>query len=141
MYRTDDGGDSWLLIEDGLPESVLSDERRCSFGFAIDVDTRTDSAFIVPLEGDSYRFPHGGRLAVYRTQDRGESWQSFDDGLPSDCYANVLRGAMATDGADPCGVYFGTTGGSVFGSANRGEAWQTLVSDLPKVLAVEAFAS
>lgn len=139
VYRTDDGGDSWLLVEDGLPESVLSDEHHCSFGFAIDVDTRSDSVFIVPLEGDSFRFPHGGRLAVYRTQDRGASWQSFDAGLPSDCYTNVLRGAMATDGADPGGLYFGTTGGSVFGSANGGENWQTLVSDLPKVLAVEAF--
>ncbi len=141
VYRTDDGGDSWLLIENGLPESVLGDEHRCSFGFAIDLDPRTQSAFIVPLEGDSFRFPHGGRLAVYRTQDRGERWQVLDEGLPRDCYANVLRGAMSTDGADPCGVYFGTTGGSVFGSADRGESWQRLVADLPKVLTVEAFES
>ena len=110
-------------------------------GFAVDLDTRTNSVFIVPLEGDSFRFPHAGRLAVYRSQDRGASWQSFDEGLPRDCYANVLRGAMATDGADPCGVYFGTTGGSVFGSADLGETWQSLISDLPKVLAVEAFES
>lgn len=141
VYRTDDGGDSWSLIENGLPQSELSDEHRCSFGFAIGMDPRTHSAFIVPMAGDSFRFPHGGRMAVYRTQDRGESWQGFDEGLPSDCYANVLRGAMATDGSDPCGVYFGTTSGSVFGSADRAESWQTLVSDLPKVLAVEAFTS
>jgi hypothetical protein len=139
VYRTDDGGESWILTENGLPMSELSDEHRCSFGFAIDLDPRTRSAFIVPLEGDSYRFPHAGRLAVYRTQDAGGSWQSFDAGLPSDCYANVLRGAMSTDGADPCGVYFGTTGGSVFGSSKLGERWQTLTTDLPKVLCVEAF--
>ena len=139
VYRSDDGGDSWVLIEHGLPESVLSDEHRCSFGFAIDLDTRSNSVFIVPLEGDSFRFPHAGRLAVYRTQDRGASWQSFDRGLPHTSYTNVLRGAMATDGADPCGVYFGTTGGAVFASADRGESWQALAADLPKVLAVEAF--
>jgi len=141
VYRTDDGGDSWELIENGLPQSELSDGRRCSFGFPIDVDTRTDSAFIVPMAGDSFRFPHEGRLAVYRTEDHGNSWQGFAEGLPTDCYANVLRGAMATDGGDPCGVYFGTTAGSVFGSADRAETWQSLASNLPKVLAVEAFPS
>jgi hypothetical protein len=141
VYRSDDGGDSWVVIENGLPESDLGDDHRCSFGFVMEMDSRTDSAFIIPLEGDSFRFPHAGRLAVYRTQDRGESWQSFDRGLPRDCYANVLRGAMAVDGADPCGVYFGTTGGSVFASADRGESWQSIASDLPKILAVEAFAS
>ena len=141
VNRSDDGGDSWLLIETGLPESELSDEHRCSFGFAIDMDTRSNSVFIVPLEGDSFRFPHGGRLAVYRTQDRGASWQSFDAGLPGDCYTNVLRGALATDGADPGGVYFGTTGGSVFASNDIGESWKAIVTDLPKVLAVEAFES
>jgi hypothetical protein len=37
------------------------------------------------------------------------------EGLPqSDCYVNVLRDAMAVDALDPCGVYFGTTGGQVY---------------------------
>lgn len=139
VYRTDNGGGTWQPIESGLPESVLGDEHRCTFGFAIDVDKRTDSVFVVPIENDSCRFPHDGRLAVYRTQDRGASWRAFDAGLPADCYTNVLRGAMSTDDADPCGVYFGTTGGSLFGSADRGETWKPLVTDLPKVLSVEAF--
>ena len=44
------------------------------------------------------------------------------------------------DTHDPCGVYFGTTGGSVYGSADRGESWSRLTGDLPKILCVEAFA-
>ncbi len=56
-----------------------------------------------------------------------------------ECFANVLRGALALDRHDPCGVYFGTTGGSVFGSADRGESWNRLAVDLPTVLAVEAY--
>ena len=76
---------------------------------------------------------------VYRSRDGGSSWQGFTEGLPDDCYANVLRGALAVDGRDPCGVYFGTTSGSVYGSRDRGESWSRLAVDLPKVLSVAAF--
>lgn len=139
VYRTLDGGDSWECIENGLPVSVLGDEHRCSFGFPVGFDPGTDSVFVIPLEGDSFRFPHGGELAVYRSRDRGASWQPFRSGLPGDFFASVLRGAMALDRSDPCGVYFGTTNGSVFGSRDGGESWECLVSGLPKVLSLEAF--
>jgi photosystem II stability/assembly factor-like uncharacterized protein len=139
VYRTSDGGDSWQLIEQGLPMGRLSDEHECSFGFAVGFDPRSGAAFLVPMEGDSFRYPRDGRLAVYRSEDRGESWQAFDEGLPRDCYANVLRGAMAVDGGDPCGVFFGTTSGGVYGSENGGESWLRLASELPRVLCVEAF--
>jgi hypothetical protein len=44
---------------------------------------------------------------------------ALTDGLPqSDCYVNVLCDAMAVDDLDPCGVYFGTTGGQVYASAD-----------------------
>jgi hypothetical protein len=78
-------------------------------------------------------------LRVHRSQDGGRSWQTFGEGLPDNCYVNVLRGALAVDGNDPCGVYFGTTGGNVYGSFDRGETWSRLASELPKVLCVEAF--
>lgn len=140
VYKTTSGGDSWERIENGLPASELASGVACTFGFASGFDPRTRSVFVVPMEGDSFRFPHGGRLTVYRSQDGGESWQAKTDGLPSSCYANVLRGALAVDAHDPCGVYFGTTGGSVFASRDRGESWSAIATDLPKVLAVEAFA-
>ena len=60
-------------------------------------------------------------------------------GLPQkDCYVNVLRDAMSVDAMEECGVYFGTTGGQVYGSADGGESWRAIVRDLPAVLSVEA---
>lgn len=139
VYKTTDGGDSWQRIEKGLKMSTLSNEHECSFGFASGMDPRSASAFVVPIEGDSFRFPHGGELTVARTLDGGKSWHPLRRGLPDGCYANVLRGAMALDGHDPCGVYFGTTAGSVYGSADRGESWNELSGNLPKILCVEAY--
>ncbi len=55
----------------------------------------------------------------------------------SNCYVNVLRDAMAVDSLDECGVYFGTTGGQVYASANGGDTWDAIVRDLPPVLSVE----
>ena len=50
---------------------------------------------------------------------------------------NVLRDAMAVDSLDSCGVYFGTTGGQVYASADGGDSWAPIVRDLPAVLSVE----
>jgi hypothetical protein len=44
---------------------------------------------------------------------------------------------MAVDSLDPCGVYFGTTGGQVYASANGGNLWHPIVRDLPAVYSVE----
>ena len=45
---------------------------------------------------------------------------------------------MAVDTLDPCGIYFGTTGGQVYHSADGGDSWAPIVRDLPAVLSVEA---
>jgi len=47
---------------------------------------------------------------------------------------------MSVDTLDPCGIYFGTTGGAVYGSADGGESWTPIVRDLPGVLSVEVQA-
>jgi hypothetical protein len=39
---------------------------------------------------------------------------------------------------DPCGIYFGTTGGQVYASSDAGDHWRPIVRDLPAVLSVEA---
>jgi hypothetical protein len=138
VHRSDDGGDSWRVIEDGLPVAELSDGHRCSFGFAMAMDRRSGSVFVVPLEGDNFRFPRAGQLAVYRSDD-GARWQAHKSGLPDKCYAGVLRGAMAAD--QNGGLYFGTTSGSVYASGDLGESWREVASGLPRIQSVEAFAT
>src|SRR5207249_4206865 len=79
-----------------------------------------------------------GKLRVYRSRTGGHEWEALTKGLPQrDCYVNVLRDAMAVDSLDSCGVYFGTTGGQVYASADAGDSWAPIVRDLPAVLSVE----
>ena len=47
------------------------------------------------------------------------------------------RDATAVDLFDPCGVYFGTTGGQVYASADAGDNWAPIVRDLPPVVSIE----
>ena len=75
---------------------------------------------------------------MYRSRSGGNEWEPLSKGLPQEnCYVNILRDAMSVDALDPCGVYFGTTGGQVYGSANAGDSWNAIVRDLPPVLSVE----
>jgi photosystem II stability/assembly factor-like uncharacterized protein len=138
VHRSDDGGDTWKVIENGLPVTDLSDGHRCSFGFPSAMDRRSGNVFVVPLDGDNFRFPRGGQLAVYRTKD-GTQWEAKTRGLPANCFTAVLRGSMAADQLDPGGVYFGTASGTVYGSADCGESWREVVTGLPRILSVEAY--
>ena len=89
-------------------------------------------------QSDGEHFPPDGKLRVYRSRTGGNEWQELSNGLPqSDCYVNVLRDAMSVDSLNPCGIYFGTTGGQVYASADNGDNWSAIVRDLPAVLSVE----
>jgi hypothetical protein len=94
--------------------------------------------YVVPLKSDSERYPPEGKLRVYRSRSGGEDWQPLTRGLPQKhCYVNVLRDAMAVDSIDPCGVYFGTTGGQVYASPDGGDSWHAIAKNFPAVLSVE----
>jgi photosystem II stability/assembly factor-like uncharacterized protein len=94
--------------------------------------------YVVPILSDSEHYPPEGKLRVYRSRQGGNEWEPLTKGLPqSHCYVDVLRDAMAVDSLDSCGVYFGTTGGQVYVSADSGDNWKAIVSDLPAVLSVE----
>ena len=98
-----------------------------------------DTVYLVPIAGESEHFPPGGQLRVYRSRTGGGEWEPLVKGLPQrDCYVNVLRDAMAVDSLEPCGIYFGTSGGQVYASADEGDSWTAIARDLPAVLSVEA---
>jgi hypothetical protein len=44
---------------------------------------------------------------------------------------------MGSDARDPVGVYFGTTSGEVWATADEGESWSAIAHHLPHVYAVE----
>ncbi len=131
VMRSDDAGDSWREVSGNLPTD---------FGFPIDVHAHEpDTIYVVPIKSDSEHYPLDGKLRVYRSRTGGNEWEALTKGLPQrDCYVNVLRDAMAVDSLDSCGVYFGTTGGQVYMSANAGDSWVPIVRDLPAVLSLEA---
>src|SRR6185436_8637930 len=94
--------------------------------------------YVVPIKSDSEHYPPEAKLRVYRSRTGGHEWEALTTGLPqSHCYVNVLRSAMAVDSLDECGVYFGTSGGQVYASADSGDSWTPIVRDLPPVLSVE----
>jgi photosystem II stability/assembly factor-like uncharacterized protein len=130
VLRTDNAGDQWTEISGNLPSD---------FGFPIDIHAHEpDTVYVVPIKSDSEHYPPEGKLRVYRSRTGGNDWEPLTNGLPqSDCYVNILRDAMCVDQLDPCGVYFGTTGGQVYCSPDGGDRWQAIASNLPSVLSVE----
>ncbi|NGM19361.1 exo-alpha-sialidase [Roseomonas stagni] len=131
MYRSTDAGRSWTSIEAGLPSS---------FGFPAAAHPRDpDTVFLLPLNGDTAgRYMPDASAAVWRSRDRGESWQALRNGLPQgNAFFGVLRQAMAVDRLDPAGVYFGTGSGEVYASADEGETWRCIARHLPTITSVE----
>ena len=130
VMRSDDAGDTWHEVSGNLPTD---------FGFVIDVHAHeTDTIYVVPIKSDQEHYPLDGKLRVYRSRSGGNEWEELSRGLPEkNCYVNVLRDAMAVDSLDSCGVYFGTTGGQVYVSADSGDSWMPIVRDLPPVVSIE----
>jgi photosystem II stability/assembly factor-like uncharacterized protein len=130
VCRSDDGGRNWRRVSGNLPSD---------FGFPIAVHAHEpETVYVVPILSDSEHYPPEGKLRVYRSRTGGEEWEPLTRGLPqSDCYVNILRDAMAVDSLDRCGIYFGTTGGQVYASADDGDSWSPIAEHLPAVLSVE----
>ena len=130
VMRSDNAGDEWHEISGNLPSD---------FGFPIAVHAHEpETVYVVPIKSDSHHYPPEGKLRVYRSRGGGHEWEALTQGLPQEnCYVNILRDAMAVDTLPSCGIYFGTTGGQVYASADAGDHWTAIVRDLPPVLSVE----
>jgi photosystem II stability/assembly factor-like uncharacterized protein len=131
LYRSDDWGDSWQDVANGVPSD---------FGFAMEMHPHDpDTVYIVPLDSDEFRVVPEAKLRVFRTRDAGASWEPLSAGLPQqDAYEVVLRDALAADTHDPAGIYFGTRGGKLWGSADAGESWREIADALPPIVCVKA---
>jgi hypothetical protein len=132
VYRSDDAGESWISIAEGLPSD---------FGFPLVTDPDDpDSAYVIPLVADMDRVTPEGKLRVYETRDAGATWIERGDGLPQeDAYLTILRQAFCREGSGPSmGLYFGATSGDVFGSRDAGKTWFTAATKLPPVHSVRA---
>src|SRR5437868_5791842 len=130
VLRTDNAGKVWTEVSGNLPTD---------FGFPIEVHAHEpETIYVVPITSDSLHYPPEGKLRVYRSRSGGNEWEALTKGLPQrDCYVNVLRDATSVDSLDPCGIYFGTSGGQVYVSADAGDSWSAIVHDLPAVVSVE----
>jgi photosystem II stability/assembly factor-like uncharacterized protein len=130
VYRSEDAGDSWVDISEGLPSR---------FGFPLAVLPHDgDTIFVIPEESDQARMTPGGSFRIFRSRNRGASWQPLTNGLPqAHAYTNVMRMGMAVDTLDPAGVYVGTQGGQVLASRDGGDRWETIFSWLPPVYSLE----
>ena len=130
VMRSDDAGGLWHEVSGNLPSD---------FGFPIGVHAHEpETIYVIPITSDSLHYPPEGKLRVYRSRTGGNDWEALTNGLPQqDCYVNVFRNAFSIDTLDSCGIYFGTTGGQVYASADSGDHWKSIVRDLPAVLSVE----
>ena len=135
VYRLDRPGDTWIRIGRNMPAEVGD------IGFPLVVHPRdADRAWIFPMDGSDVwpRTSPGGRPAVYGTRDAGASWERLDRGLPADqAWWTVKRQAMTADACDPIGLYFGTTSGELWMSADEGASWRCIARHLPEIFAVE----
>ena len=130
MHRSDDGGQSWTEITEGLPTD---------FGFAAGTHPHDrDTFYVVPLDPGHTRCMPDGQAAVWRTGDAGSTWTRLGSGLPQeDAHLGVLREGMAIDTHDDPGVYFGTSTGQLFASTDAGDSWSEIAGYLPTISSVE----
>jgi len=130
-FRSDDGGDSWTEITEGLPSD---------FGMVMAAHpSNPDVAYVLPLVGGEFRCPPEAKLRVYRTSDAGKTWEPMTRGLPQqEAYMGIYREGMAVDTMDRAGVYFGTNTGQLYASKDDGDTWQCVKDNLPPISSVSA---
>ena len=137
FFRTDDGGEHWTDLSDGLPSR---------FGMPMAIHSQdANTVYVVPEDkgtienvGGARRYVPDAKMRVYRSRNGGEEWEALTDGLPQkNAYIHVMREGMAVDDLDPCGIYIGTSTGQIFYSRDEGESWEVMIEYLPPINSIE----
>lgn len=128
VYRSEDRGDSWIEITEGLPSEF-------GFPFAINAND-PETIYVIPHVGSENRVVPDRRMAVWRSQDGGSGWETLTSGLPDEAYLTILREGLAVDDLESCGIYAGTQTGQIFFSPDDGENWEVLADYLPPIYSV-----
>ena len=135
VYRLDRPAKTWVRIGKGIAKSAGD------IGFPMVVHPRdADSAWIMPMDGSTVwpRVSPGGKPAVYRTKNAGDTWHRLASGFPEkQAWWTVKRQAMCADQGDPVGLYFGTTSGELWMSRDEGRKWSCIARHLPEIYSVE----
>jgi hypothetical protein len=98
-----------------------------------------DTIYVIPEESDECRLVPGGALCLYRSKNRGDTWEVLTDGLPQvHAFQNVLWTSMTNDACDSPGVYVGTQGRHILASRDAGDHWTLLFNWLPPVYSLQA---
>ncbi len=109
---TQDGGESWRDITDGLPNRVIKS-----------IVTDPTNPAIAYLTVSGYRSGH-----VFKTTNYGASWKDISGNLP-----DIPTNALVLDPITSNSLYVGTDIG-VFRSINDGQAWELLNRGMPPVI-------
>jgi len=131
VYRSENGGEDWTDMSEGLPSR---------FGFPMAVHPHDgDTIYVLPEEADECRMTPNGAFRIFRSKNRGNSWEALTEGLPQrHAYQNVLRSAMCTDTLGSTGIYVGTQGGQILASFDAGDHWTLLFNWFPPIYSIEA---
>ena len=138
VYRSDDGGESWQDITDGLPSR---------FGLALGLHPHDpDTLYVLPEDnaiadgevGGEFRIVSDAKFRVFRSRNGGLDWEALTNGLPQrNAYLHCMREGIVVDNLDPCGIYVGTTNGQIFYSRNEGDNWELMIDNLPPINSLE----
>jgi photosystem II stability/assembly factor-like uncharacterized protein len=136
IYRLDRPATHWERVGRSMPASVGD------IGFPIVLHPRDpDTVWVFPMDGTTVwpRVSPDGKPAVYRSRDAGKSWERQERGLPRENgWYTVKRQAFGADDCAPVGLYFGTTSGELWMSANEGKSWRQIAAHLPHIYSVVA---
>src|SRR5207245_9056510 len=116
---------TWRSLSPGLPTN---------FGFSAAIHPRDRStAYVIPLDGMRRTASPFG-IGVYRTRDKGKTWDKLEKGLPQGAPMETLREGMHNDRLDPMSLYFGTANRDVSASRDERESWARSARDRPYIM-------